>query len=91
MTSLITSRKQLFVLKSEWKPIYSKESFTDGELASVCGLLQALPSLLLNVGDNIRSMSAGHRKIVYFMRGYILDCVLNMSNDSVISARYILS
>jgi len=68
--SLIASRKQLFILTSAGKPTYSKEAFSDGELASVCGLLQALPSIILNIGDNFQSITAGLKKIVYFMRGY---------------------
>ena len=60
-------RKHIFVLSSSGKPIFSRYG-DEQDLVTTFGLLQAIISIVLDSGDNIRSIRAGGRKIVYFMK-----------------------
>jgi hypothetical protein len=60
-------RKHIFILSSSGKPIFSRYG-DEQELVTTFGLLQAMVSIVLDSGDSIRSIRAGHRKIVYFMK-----------------------
>ena len=57
----------IFILSSSGKPIFSKHG-DEQELVTSFGLLQAIYSIIQDAGDTIKSITAGNRKIVYFVR-----------------------
>ena len=59
--------KHILVLSSSGKPIFSKHG-DEQELVTIFGLLQAVYSIVRGSGDTLRCISAGKRKIVYFVR-----------------------
>ncbi|KAJ1442903.1 trafficking protein Mon1-domain-containing protein [Ochromonadaceae sp. CCMP2298] len=59
--------KHIFILSSSGKPIFSRYG-DEQELVTTFGLLQAMISIVLDSGDSIKSMRAGERKVVFFIR-----------------------
>ena len=62
------TKKHVFVLSSSGKPIFTREG-DEQEMVTTFGLLQAIASIVQDSGDEISSIQAGNRRMVYFMRG----------------------
>ena len=60
--------KHILVLSSSGKPIFSKHG-DEQELVTSFGLVQAVFSIVKESGDTLKCISAGRRKILYFVRG----------------------
>ena len=60
--------KHVFILSSSGKPVFTRNG-DEQEQVTTFGLLQAIASIVQDSGDELLSISAGNRKIVYFMRG----------------------
>ncbi len=73
-------RKHIFVLSSSGKPIFSRYG-DEQELVTTFGLLQAVISIVMDSGDNIRSIRAGGRKIVYFMKQSLYFVCISSTNE----------
>lgn len=73
-------RKHIFVLSSSGKPIFSRYG-DEQELVTTFGLLQAVISIVMDSGDNIRSIRAGNRTIVYFMKQSLYFVAMSSTNE----------
>lgn len=73
-------RKHIFILSSSGKPIFSRYG-DEQELVTTFGLLQAVISIVMDSGDDIRSIRAGGRKIVYFMKQSLYFVSISSTNE----------
>ena len=61
------NRKHIFILSSSGKPIFSRYG-DEQEMVTTFGLLQAVVSIVEGQDDCLKCITAGQRRIVYFLR-----------------------
>lgn len=72
--------KHVFILSSSGKPIYSRYG-DEQELVATFGLIQAMISVVIASGDSIQCMTAGKRKIVFFIKESLYFVVMTCYNE----------
>lgn len=72
--------KHIFVLSSSGKPVFTRHG-DEQELVTTFGLLQAMASVIQDAGDEISTIQAGSRRIVYFMRGSLYFVSISSSGE----------
>lgn len=80
--------KHIFILSSSGKPIFSKHG-DEQTLSTTFGLIQAVVSIVENVGDTISCIIAGGRRIIYFLRNslYFVSISSTDEPEAVLSAQ----
>lgn len=73
-------RKHIFILSAAGKPIYSRYG-DEQDLVTTFGLLQAVISIAIDSGDEIRCIMAGERRIVYFIKKAIYFICISSTNE----------
>lgn len=59
--------KHIFILTAAGKPVFSRHG-DEQELVTIFGLLQAVYSISLDAGDQIKCIQAGSRTIIYMVK-----------------------
>ena len=72
--------KHIFVLSSSGKPVFTRHG-DEQELVTTFGLLQAMASVVQDAGDEISTIQAGNRRIVYFIRGSLYFVSVSSSGE----------
>jgi hypothetical protein len=72
--------KHVFILSSSGKPIFSKYG-DEQEMSTIFGLLQAVISIVHDAGDEIMSIKAGKRKIVFLLKNSLYFVVVSSTNE----------
>ncbi|XP_059091003.1 vacuolar fusion protein MON1 homolog A-like isoform X2 [Tigriopus californicus] len=74
-------RKHVFVLSESGKPIFSQHGDED-ELASLMAVMQAMVSYVIDMGDVLKSMSAGGKQIAFLHKGPLILVAVTQGNES---------
>ncbi|XP_026316095.1 protein SAND [Hyposmocoma kahamanoa] len=79
---LVNKEKHVFILSSAGKPIYSRYGNED-KLAGVCGVIQALVSVVEDQNQDIlRSITTKDCKAVFLVKGPLILVAVSKSNES---------
>ncbi|XP_059056311.1 protein SAND [Achroia grisella] len=79
---LVNKEKHVFILSSAGKPIYSRYGNED-KLAGLCGLIQALVSVVEEQNQDIlRSINTKDCKAVFLVKGPLILVAMSKSNES---------
>jgi hypothetical protein len=73
--------KHIFILSSSGKPIFSRVG-DEQELVTVFGLLQAVVSIVEGQDDKLRCITAGQRRIVYFLRKSLYFIAISSTGEA---------
>lgn len=74
-------RKHVFVLSESGKPIFSQHGDED-ELASLMAVMQAMVSYVIDMGDVLKSMSAGGKQIAFLHKGPLILVAVTQGSES---------
>ncbi|XP_063834285.1 vacuolar fusion protein MON1 homolog isoform X1 [Ostrinia nubilalis] len=79
---LVNKEKHVFVLSSAGKPIYSRYGNED-KLAGLCGVIQALVSVIEDQNQDIlRSICTKDCRVVFLVKGPLILVAVSKSNES---------
>ena len=74
-------RKHIFVLSDAGKPIFALHGDED-EQASLMAVMQAMVSYVADMGDSLRSLVVGGKKIVFLSKGPLILVAVSKGKES---------
>jgi len=74
--------KHIFVLSDAGKPIFTLHGDED-ELASLMAVMQAMVSYVADMGDSLRSIVVGGKKIVFLSKGPLILVAVSQGKESI--------
>lgn len=75
-------RKHIFVLSDAGKPIFSLHGDED-ELASLMAVMQAMVSYVVDMGDSLKSLIVGGKKVVFLSKGPLILVAVSRGKESI--------
>lgn len=75
-------RKHIFVLSDAGKPIFALHGDED-EQASLMAVMQAMVSYVADMGDSLRSLVVGSKKIVFLSKGPLILVAVSKGKESI--------
>eukprot|EP01041_Mallomonas_annulata_P003600 gene3600-7161_t len=86
MNTKIEKRKQIFVLTSAGKPVFTNVG-DEQNMVTTFGLMQAIISIVQDSGDVIHSIKAGKNRIVYFLKDSLYFISVSSTGESELILR----
>lgn len=72
--------KNVFILSSSGKPVFAKCG-DESELITIFGLLQAVVSIVADSGDEIHSVKAGNRRILFLVKKSLYFVIVSSTGE----------